>query len=579
MPFDAVFLSAVIEELSPKLLDGRIEKINQPSRDTLILQFRTRESHARLLLTANPNHPRLHITELAYENPQSPPMFCMLLRKHLSGGRLLSMEQPPMERAAMLRFACTDELGDRCEKTLAVEMIGGASNVLLIGQDGRIIDCMRRVDMEAARPALPGLFYRPPCREDRLDPTKTTADELFGLLSQIAAPKRFDKWLLEVFAGFSPLIAREISFSLTGETDTDLFAIGDKRTLAERLYAILSEKCTLVPTLLSEGGRPKDFSFRQIGQYGDFWENTRMESFSALLDEVYGKKDLSEKLHQRSLAVYKTVSNLYDRTVRKLAVQRQELEATHGRERTRQLGDIVTANLHRIARGQTVLSAEDFYDPDMKQIEIPLSASLSPQQNASKFYKDYAKAKTAEKVLTEQIRKGEQEQEYLGSILDELARAETDKDLQEIRQELIDGGYLHERGQSKRMKTPPARPMEFLSSDGFAIFVGRNNRQNDQLTTKAAAKRDIWLHAQKIHGSHVIIVCDGVTPPDETVTEAMHLAAFYSQGREGTLVPVDYCPVKNVKKPAGAKPGMVVYEHYSTGYVTPDKALIDKLRK
>lgn len=579
MPFDAVFLTAVIAELTPKLLDGRIEKINQPSRDTLILQFRTSQSHARLLLTANPNHPRMHLTELAYENPQTPPMFCMLLRKHLSGGRLTSIEQPPMERAALLRFSCTDELGDRCEKTLAVEMIGGASNVLLLGTDGRIIDCMRRVDMEAARPALPGLFYRPPCREDRLDPTKISEEALFRLLSEISAPKRFDKWILEVFTGFSPLIARELSFELTGETDTDLYAIENKKALAEKLFALLAEKRDPVPVLLSEGGSPKDFSFREIRQYGDFRKSTEMESFSALLDEVYGKKDLSEKLHQRSLAVYKTISNLYDRTLRKLAIQRQELEATHDRERTRQLGDIVTANLHRISRGQTLLTAEDFYDPEMKNIDIPLSPSLSPQQNASKFYKDYAKAKTAEKVLTEQISKGEREQEYLGSILDELGRAETDKDLQEIRQELLEGGYLHERGASKRMKTPPARPMEFCSSDGFPIFVGRNNRQNDQLTTKAAAKRDIWLHAQKIHGSHVIIVCDGVMPPDETVTEAMHLAAYYSQGREGTLVPVDYCPVKNVKKPAGAKPGMVVYEHYSTGYITPDKSLIEKMRR
>lgn len=579
MPFDANFLTAIVAELTPRLIDSRIEKINQPSRDTLILQLRTRETHARLLLTSNPNHPRLHLTELSYENPQQPPMFCMLLRKHLSGGRLLSIEQPPMERAALLRFACTDELGDRCEKTLAVEMIGGASNVLLLGADGRIIDCMKRVDMEAARPALPGLFYRPPCREDRLDPTKVSASELSALLCAISAPKRFDKWLLEAFSGFSPLIAREISFVLTGETDTDLFAVPDKQALAEKLYLLLSENRTPVPTLLLENGQPKDFTFCPIRQYGDFWENREMETFSALLDEVYGKKDLSEKLHQRSLAVWKTISNLRDRTLRKLALQRQELEATYGRERTRQLGDIVTANLHRITRGQTVLAAEDFYDPDMKQIEIPLSPTLSPQQNASKFYKDYAKAKTAEKVLTEQIRKGEQEQEYLGSILDELGRAETEKDLQEIRLELLEGGYLHERGAAKRMKTPPARPMEFTSSDGFPIFVGRNNRQNDQLTTKAASKRDLWLHAQKIHGSHVIIVCDGVTPPDETVTEAMHLAAYYSQGREGTLVPVDYCPVKNVKKPAGAKPGMVVYEHYSTGYITPDKALIDKLKK
>lgn len=579
MPFDAVFLSAVIGELSQTLIDSRIEKINQPSRDTLVLQMRTLEGHARLLLTANPNHPRLHLTTLAYENPQTPPMFCMLLRKHLSGGRLIAIEQPPMERAVMLRFACTDELGDRCEKTLAAELIGGASNVLLLGGDGRIIDCMRRVDMESARPALPGLFYRIPCREDRYDPTKLSQQELARLLHGISAPKRFDKWLLDTFSGFSPLIAREISFLLTEQTDADLFALQDPDALAQKLFFLLHEDRPYVPVLLLEDGKPKDFTFRQIRQYGTFRQNREEASFSGLLDTVYGQRDLSEKLRQRSLAIHKTISNLYDRTTRKLELQKQELESTRDRERTRQLGDIVTANLHRMVRGQRVLVAEDFYDPEMKSVEIPLSVQLSPQQNASKFYKDYAKAKTAEKVLSEQILKGEQEQQYLGSILDELARAETQKDLQDIRDELLDGGYLHERGQSKRMKTPPSRPMEFCSSDGFAIFVGRNNRQNDQLTTKAAAKHDIWLHAQKIHGSHVIIVCDGTTPPDQTVTEAMHLAAYYSQAREGSLVPVDYCPVKNVKKPAGAKPGMVTYTHYSTGYITPDKALIDRLKR
>lgn len=584
MPFDAIFLSAVAAELRQALTDSRVEKISQPARDTVVLQLRSREGHQRLLATANPNHPRVQLTALSFENPPAPPMFCMLLRKHLSGARLLEIIQPPMERALELAFACTDELGEPCRKSLVVEMMGGASNIILIGEGGRIIDCMRRLDMDSARPVLPGLYYRPPVRPDRRDPTATGGDVLAQMLTDISAPKQFDKWLLEQFSGFSPLIAREISFDLTGETDTDLNALSapQRQALAGRLLTVFRQQAAdggFQPTLLLHQQTPSDFSFRPIRQYGDYMSMEVQPSFSALLDRFYGERDKTEKLRQRSQSLRKAVTNLFDRTTRKLAYQRKELSATLGRERTRQLGDIVTTNLHLIRRGQTVLRAVDFYDPQMAEIDIPLSPSLSPQQNAAKLYKDYSKAKTAQRVLTEQIAKAETEQAYLGSVLDTLNRAESEKDLADIRDELIAGGYLHERGHAKRIKLPPSRPMEFRSSDGFVILVGRNNRQNDQLTTKIASKRDLWLHVQKQHGSHVIVVCDSAVPPDSTVTEAMLLAAYYSQAREGTLVPVDYCPVKQVKKPAGAKPGMVVYEAYRTGYVTPSAAQVEALRQ
>lgn len=584
MPFDAVFLTAVAEELREKLTDSRVEKISQPARDTVILQLRGREGHLRLLATANPNRPRVQLTQMNYENPATPPMFCMLLRKHLMGGRLLQLIQPPMERTLELVFACTDEMGEACKKSLVVEMMSGAANLILTGEGGRIVDCMRRVDMEAARPVLPGLYYRPPARADRLDPTAVDGGALSEMLLSVSAPKRFDAWILEHFAGFSPLIAREISFTLTGETDTDLNALSQpqRRELAERLIDVFRNRAAeggFCPVLLLRQDVPADFSFRPIRQYGDFMRMEVQPSFSALLDRFYGERDRAEKIRQRSQSIRKTVTNLYDRTTRKLANQRRELDATLNRERTRQLGDIVTANLYQIQRGQTVLRAEDFYDPQMRMIEIPLSPALSPQQNAAKLYKEYSKAKTAQRVLTEQIAKGETEQTYLGSVLDALSRAESEKDLNEIRTELTEGGYLRERGRGKQMKQPPSRPMEFRSSDGFVILVGRNNRQNDQLTTKTASKRDIWLHVQKQHGSHVIIQCDGAVPPDTTVTQAMVLAAYYSQAREGTLVPVDYCPVRQVKKPAGAKPGMVVYENYRTGYVTPTAAQVEALRR
>ena len=321
-----------------------------------------------------------------------------------------------------------------------------------------------------------------------------------------------------------------------------------------------------------------DFSCIPIRQYEGYREERSAPSFSKLLDGFYSERDRTERMRQKTQALRKTLTNLTHRTARKLELQRKELAATYDREHLRRLGDIVTANLYAIRRGQTTLRAVDFYDPDMREIEIPLSPAISPQQNAAKFYKDYQKAKNAERILTEQIANGEQELAYLESVLDALTRVECERDIQEIRTELADGRYLRETGQKKRMKAAPSKPMEFRSSSGLTILVGRNNRENDLLTTKLASKGDLWLHTQKIHGSHVILVCSGTEPDDQSVTEAAQLAAWFSQARDGQNIPVDVTAVKNVKKPAGAKPGMVVYYTYRTVYVTPDAALAQALK-
>ena len=512
-------------------------------------------------------------------------MFCMLLRKHLTGGRLVSMHQPEMERLLDLTFACTDEMGSPAQKHLILEIMGRNSNLILTSEDGRIIDCLRRVDFEMSeqRQVLPGLFYHLPPTQGKLDPFAVAEDALATLLAAQTTPKRFDAWLLETLGGFSPLVCRELAFRLTGDLDTDLSALSpeEKAALAARLSAALAQMQTAPPQpmLLYKDDRPWDFTCLPVTQYGEFIRQEPCDSFSQLLDRLYAARDRADSIRQSSQAIRKTVSNLHARTARKLDNQRRELTATQDRERLRRLGDILTANLYAVKRGQTKLRTADFYDPDMKEIEIPLNPAISPQQNAAKFYKDYQKAKNAEKILTEQIAKGEQELAYLASVLDALTRAESARDLQEIRAELVSGGYLRETDRKKRMKLPPSRPMRFTSSDGFPILVGRSNRQNDELTTKLAAKTDIWLHVQKIPGSHVIIETDGRTPPDRTVTEAMQLAAYYSQARGGQNVPVDYTPVKFVKKPAGAKPGMVIYTTYQTAVVTPDEALCERLKE
>ena len=567
MAFDAFFLSAVVEELRQKTADARIEKIHQPSRDTVLLLLKCRQGRQKLLLALNPAAPRLHLTAASPENPPEPPMFCMLLRKHLSGARLTQIYQPPMERLVRFHFDCIDELGDRVEKRLVAELMGRTCNLYLLDPDGRIIDCLRRIGLdESSRPALPGLHYQVP------EPmTKENLMELGkdGILDALTAPgaDRLSDRLMDTFGGLSPLVCREAALYAAGDTDARMEGLDPEQTadaLALFFHEHLHHPAPYYYAL--PDGTPKQFAFCPIRQYGTC---SQAESFGALLDGFYTLRDRKDAMRQKSQTVRKTVSNLCQRLKRKIAIQEKELTATFDRERLRQLGDIVTANLHRITKGQTVLQAEDFYDEEMKVIDIPISPILSPQQNAARFYKDYTRMKNAEKELTRQLEIGQQELHYLQSVLEELNRAATEAELEEIRQELQAGGYLKADTGKRKMKTGKLPPMRFVSTDGYPIYVGRNNRQNDELTFRSARKDDLWLHAQKVHGSHVIIACAGVTPPDDTVTQAAQLAAYYAESTGGQNIPVDVTPVKQVKKPAGGKPGMVIYHTYRTVIVNP----------
>ncbi len=575
MPFDAIFLSAVLDELRPKLIGVRVEKIQQPARDTVLLLLRGKD---KLLLSANVNRPRLHLTDASFENPAQPPMFCMLLRKHLTGGRIAGLRQPPAERSVQIDFDCTDEMGVPCRKQIYLELMGRNSNLILCGEDGRIIDCLRRVDFEMSeqRQVLPGLFYHEPPRQDKKIPQETTLSEIQAMLSDVEAPKHLNDWLISNFAGLSPLIARELTFDFCGDCEADILTL-DRSTLARYLTNALRFSGEKQPLMLLRGERPGDFTFCDIRQYGDFLQKQRYPTFSALLDGYYTETDNADRMRQKSQSLRKNVTTLLERKERKLSLQRREREATLDRERLRRLGDIVTANLYQMERGQTVLRAVDFYDETMGEIDIPLKPNLSPQQNAAKFYKDYTKAKHAEKILTEQLAQGEAETQYLAAVLDELSRAENERDLAEIRDELESGGYVRASDRKRQRKLPPSQPMQFTSTGGYPIYVGRNNRQNDMLSMKTARKDDLWLHVQKFHGTHVILACAGEEPPDAAITEAAMLAAYFSQAREGQNVPVDVTAVRNLRKPGGAKPGMVVYEHYRTVLVTPERGLPERL--
>jgi predicted ribosome quality control (RQC) complex YloA/Tae2 family protein len=472
-------------------------------------------------------------------------------------------------------------MGDKVERRLVLEAMGRRANLVLLDGEGRILDCLRRVDgdLTQARPLLPGMYYAyPPRQADRLDPSALTEEQRGDLLAQARGDTPADRFLLDHFMGLSPLVAREVSFDAFGEADAP---IGDRADLLlDKLSALLNrlDQGGATPVCLVREGRPADFSFRPILQYGPSGENKTYDTFSHLLDDYYQAKETADQVKQKGQDFLKSLTKARQRLEKRIALQEQELAETKNREQNRIYGDLITSNLYRMEKGARTLVTENYYDPEGKEVTIPLDPLKTPQQNAAKYYKLYTKARTAEKMLTIQVEKGRGEAEYLDSVLDSISRAEGDRDLEEIRQELVETGYLRRKGKAKdRMKRPATKPLEFRSSAGLRISVGRNNLQNDRLTTKQAGKWDYWFHTQKIHGSHVILWSEGETPDDQSLQEAAVLAAWFSQGREGKKIPVDYTPVKFVKKPAGAKPGMVVYTTYQTAYVDPDKALVDKL--
>ena len=575
MPLDAICLQGVVGELAPQLTGSRIEKIQQPARDQIILLLR---GSRRLFLNAGANQPRIHLTEQLRDNPSQPPMFCMLLRKHLSGGIIESVRQEPLERVVTLTVLASDEMGERSRFTLVWEGMPRRANLILCDRDGRIIDCLRRVDLEAEqdRQVMPGLFYRLPTRQDKRSPLSVTEEEFAALLGRAAPDAPLDGWLLDTFTAISPLVARELTVRACGSTDTPASQGNALWDVFSRWQRDVNEN-TFIPTLIKRNGSLADFTYGPVTQYGTYAETEIYDSFSHLLDDFYEKREQAERVKQKGRDLLKTATTARDRVRRKLAAQEKELAACLDRDHLRICGELITANLYRMERGQSRLTAQNYYEENCADVDIPLDVRLSPQENAARYFKQYAKAKTAEKYLTAQLQRGREELQYLESVLQELAQAESEQDFNDIRTELTDGGYLRGRGKKQPGFQRASKPREFRSSAGLRILVGRNNRQNDRLTTKDADKRDIWLHTQKIHGSHVILCTGGAEPDEQSLMEAASLAAYFSQAQGSTKVPVDYTPVKFVKKPAGAKPGMVVYTTYQTMLADPDEELVKHL--
>ena len=574
MPLDAVCLQAVVAELAPQITGSRIEKIQQPARDQVVLLLR---GNRRLLLSAGGGQPRLHLTELLRDNPAQPPMFCMLLRKYLSGGIIESIQQAPLERVVTLTVSAADELGERSQFSLILEAVARRANLILADKDGHIIDCLRRIDFEMNpdRQVLPGLFYHLPTPPDKVSPFTVTEEEFAALAAAAGEGAPADQWLVRTVNGLSPLVARELTFRACGSTDAPV--TGHTAALWSAFAAwrdTVNEK-HFTPTMLKRSGVPMDFTYLPVQQYGGAAEEETCASFSRLLDDFYEKREQAERVKQKGQDLVKTASNGAARLRRKIAAQEQELAESKNRDKWRVYGELITANLYRMERGMSRLTAQNYYDPDCADVDIPLDVRLSPQENAAKYFKKYTKAKTAEKYITAQLEKARVELTYLESVLQELTLAESEQDFNDIRAELTDGGYLRAKGRKQPQR--PSKPREFRSTAGLRILVGRNNRQNDRLTAKDAEKWDIWLHTQRIHGSHVILCTGGAQPDEQSLLEAASLAAYFSQAQDGTKVPVDFTPVKYVKKPAGSPPGFVNYTNYKTILADPSEELVKRL--
>ena len=580
MPLDAVCLQAILEELRPRLLGLRIDKVQQPARDQVVLLLR---GNQRLLLNAGANAPRIQLTGIIRDNPAEPPMFCMLLRKHLVGARVADMVQPPLERLVRLELDITDDFGQPGRRTLVLEAMGRRSNLILLDGEGRIIDCLRRVDadMSAARQVLPGLYYEPPASTGRLPVTEETEEGFRAKLAAANPERQLDAFLLDSYFGVSPIIARELAFRAAGDTDRRMFELTSREedTLWAQLQGFISaiKENNFTPICLRQEGKPVDFSYLPITQYGTAVDTERYGSFCQLLDDFYEARERMERTRQRGADLIRSATTARDRLRRKLALQEKDYAATQNREQLRISGDLITANLYRMERGQTKLVCENYYDENCAEITIQLDPLLTPQQNAAKYYKRYTKAKTAEKYLREQMDIARRDLEYLESILEEIAEAETEQDFLDIRSEMRDAGFLRRQGKGKKEPKRVTKPREFRTTSGLRVLVGRNNRQNDKLTMKDADHRDLWFHTQKIHGSHVILCTGGMEVDDDTIVEAAKIAAWYSQARTSGNIPVDYTQVKHVKKPAGARPGMVIYHTCQTVNVTPEEELIKRL--
>lgn len=561
MALDGIFLKLLTTELS-SAADSRIEKIYQPQKDVLVFLLRRAGFHKKLLLCARPDAARVQFTELEFDNPEVPPMLCMLFRKTLSGGRIISIETDGFERVVTISVETVNEMGDRVICRVICELIGSKSNIILVNGDGRIIDAVRRSDIEnSSRLIQPGAKYQPPEKLIKTDITKTQATSL----AQAILKKGEDiaKSALDTVSGLSPLIARETAARAN-----------DENTLVSTLTMLKSEIANGgTPVMLKKGDAPFDFTYIKLLQYGDSVKCSAFPSYCELLDAFYREKEIKAVKADKAADLLKILTVLTSRAEKKIKARHDDLKKCENREQYRIYGELLKANLHLCEKGASAVRVQNFYDPELKEITIPLDKALSPQQNAAKYFKDYKKYSGAAGMLEGLIADGEAELKYIESVFDSLTRAEKASELDEIRQELYDSGLYRKNCAQKHKKTV-SEPLKFVTSGGFTVLVGKNNIQNDYITTRIAEKGDYWFHVKDFPGSHTLLVCGGKTPSNADLEEAAELAAGHSKAANAQTAAVDMVEARYVKKPSGARPGMVIFKNQTTVFVTPRKTVL-----
>lgn len=596
MALDASTLALTARELKATLAEGRIDKIYQPTRDEVLFLMHNRQGNYRLLLCARTGTARVCLTEESFENPAAPPSFCMLLRKYLTGGRLTDIRTIPGERIVFFDLLCTNEMGDLVQYCFAAELMGRYCNLVLVrglpaldgesvtdesGEPLKIVDALKRVDFEDSevRQILPNLPYTLPPRIAKPNLMQDSFEAVFTALSaqgELPVPDALRK----ISGTAGPVVTREICHRAFAGLDMPkpaaMLTQDEKSSLEHAIYAVRQdfEDGGKPNMAVKEDGTPAEFSFTRLTQYLPICTIKEFDGFSLLLEAYYAEKDKGERMKQKSKALRKTVQTLYDRAVRRQAARKEDLQESESSDGLRITGELLTASLHTFKKGDTSVTLQDWYTGENRTIK--LDARLTPSQNAQKYFKDYKKKQTAAKMLAQLLKQGEVEIEYLKTVLYEVDTAETEAAFGEIRAELKQQGYLkYYKHREKKQK--PAGFLRYKSSDGFAIYVGRNNAQNEKLTLKTARGKDLWFHTKNAPGSHVVVMSEGNDIPLATQNEAAMLAVYHSSLKNGSKIPVDYTHVKNIRKTNDLPPGMVLYDHYETAYITPDEKLIEGL--
>ena len=574
MALDGMYLSFLVREVNDLLAGAKVDKIHQPSKNELVFIMRTRGGMHKLYFTADANSPRFAVVDKTPENPQVPPMLCMLLRKRLTSATLIGVEQYGLDRVAFFNFDATNEIGDRVKLTLAVEIMAQHSNVILIDGDNRVVDALKRVDAEKSsyRLVLPGAQYKLPPAQEKMDVRESSPEEICSaVLSQDNC--KLSSAVIKTIQGASPLLSREIAYRVCGDdkgvseltSEEKLSLLCEISGLRSMVVNGTAEPCMV----LDESEKPLEFSFMPITQYGDSFKVIKKDDVFSLLDGFYSERDRVLRTRSKGAELFKMLDNAIERISRKLNNQHEDLRKCADREAIKINAELITANQYRLSKGASVYEVENYYD-DNNIVRISVDPALTPSQNAQRLYKEYHKACTAEDMLIKLIDEGEQDLEYLNTVRDMLSRSTLEREFSEIKDELISEDFIKpKKSGKKQMKKQALPPLEFKTSQGLTVLVGRNNIQNDKLTFKTGRRGDMWLHSQKCPGSHVLLLSEGGEIPDDAIVEAAEIAAYYSSAKDGTVVTVDYTDVKNIKKPNGAKPGFVVYYTYYSVNVKP----------